>query len=147
MGLQKVLAGEVDEKDPATDKHLRPTPRLALGVALRQAGATAAIDLSDGLSSDIARIARASGLQARLDLDRLPVFAGASRDQALHGGEEYELLFTAPPELELRGELADLPITCIGRMTAGEGVVSDSDDRILAPEGFDHFRSTPSKSS
>src|SRR5690606_16645661 len=100
-GLEKILAGEVDEADPATNRHLRPTPRLALGLALREAGATAAIDLSDGLSSDLNRLAAASGVQAVAERDRVPVFPGASARQALHGGEEYELLFTAPPGAEI----------------------------------------------
>lgn len=147
LGLEKVLAGVMDEGDPATDRHLRPTPRLALGVALREAGATAAMDLSDGLSSDLSRLARASGLRAQLDLQQVPVFEGASRAQALHGGEEYELLFTAPAKLGVPDVMAGSPITRIGEMQRGEGVFSAGDGRRLGIEGFDHFGPGASSSS
>jgi len=147
LGLAKILAGAVDETDPATDRHLRPTPRLALGLALRETGATAAIDLSDGLSSDAARLAAASGLQVRLEVESVPRFPGASLEQALHGGEEYELLFAAPADLHLPEELAGSPIACIGEFVEGSGVVDARDSSPIAPGGFDHFRGGPSNSS
>ncbi len=141
-GLEKVLAGPIDETDPATDRHLRPTPRLALGLALREAGATSAIDLSDGLSSDLNRLAAASGVQAVVELNGIPIFPGASSRQALHGGEEYELLFTAPPGAEVLAEMAGAEITRIGEMVAGNGVLLSEGGslRPLPPEGFDHLR-------
>ncbi len=147
LGLAKVLAGTVDEADPATDRHLRPTPRIALGLALREAGATAAIDLSDGLSSDLARLAAASGLQARLNIENLPLFPGASTELALDSGEEYELLFSAPPELRLLAEMEGVTITCIGEFVEGAGVVDFRSGDPITPSGFDHFRGAPSKSS
>jgi thiamine-monophosphate kinase len=74
-------------------RHLRPQPRLALGVFLRERiGASAAMDLSDGISLDLRRMALASGLEAAIEPP--PRFPGASPEQALHGGEDYELLFT-----------------------------------------------------
>jgi thiamine-monophosphate kinase len=141
-GLEKVLAGAVDPSDPATDRHLRPTPRSALGVALRETGATAAIDISDGLSSDLARLAGASAVQAVIEMERVPVFEGASIRQALHGGEEYELLFTAPPESRIPSRMAGVAITPIGEMVAGDGVLLSAAGELspLAPQGFDHFR-------
>lgn len=147
LGLAKVLAGTVREDDPATDRHLRPTPRLALGVALREAGATAAIDLSDGLSTDLGRLAEASDLQARLHVANVPCFAGASLELALNSGEEYELLFTAPSQIEMPTELAGSPITPIGELVAGAGVVDAGDERPITPGGFDHFRRGANSSS
>jgi len=142
LGLERVLADAFDESDPAVARHWRPEPRLALGAALRESGATAAIDLSDGLSSDVVRLAAASGLQAVVELDRIPVFAGASTEQALHGGEEYELLFAVPPGLEPPAELAGSRLSRIGVLRQGSGavVLADGAERPLEPRGFDHFR-------
>ena len=112
-----------------------PEPRLALGHALAGV-ATAAIDVSDGLVGDLGHVCAASGLGARVEAARVPLSpAGrhAVRDEpalgpvALAGGDDYELLFTAPPDAEAR--LADLarelgvPLTLIGEMTASGGVV------------------------
>ncbi len=84
-----------------TDKlrhpHLYPEPRLAAGRKLLRL-ATAAIDLSDGLSTDLAHLCEESGLAAEIDAEALPVDARATLEQALHGGEDYELLFTASPK-------------------------------------------------
>ncbi len=79
--------------------HLYPEPRLAAGRKLmRDRLATAAIDLSDGLSTDLAHLCEESGLTAEIDAESLPVDARATLEQALHGGEDYELLFTAAPK-------------------------------------------------
>ncbi len=83
-------------KGVARRRHLRPEPRLALGRYLRaRLNATAAMDLSDGLSLDLHRLCKASGLSAEIEAP--PVFRGATLAQALHGGEDYELLFTVSP--------------------------------------------------
>ncbi len=97
--------------------HLAPQPRLAQGQWLARRGlATAAIDLSDGLSTDLAHLCEESGVAAEVDADALPVHAGASLDQALHGGEDYELLFTAPAQARLPRSLHGVAITRIGRI-------------------------------
>ena len=83
-------------RGPAWQRHLRPEPRLALGRFLRERlGASAALDLSDGLSLDLRRLCLASKQSAAIEAP--PLYPGATLDEALHGGEDYELLFTVPP--------------------------------------------------
>jgi len=84
----------------------RPTPRLAEGAAARVAGATAMIDLSDGLALDLRRLAAASGVGVALDV--VPVAEGASWDDALGRGEDYELLFAAPDRAAVERAFAGL---------------------------------------
>jgi len=121
----------------ARRRHLRPEPRLSLGRFLRQR-ATAAMDLSDGLSLDLHRLALASGLAAEITAP--PQFPGATRDQALNGGEDYELLFTAPLSRRLPAEFEGVPITRIGMMRKGRAGAVTLDGAPLDPLGYDHFR-------
>jgi len=120
-------------------RHLRPEPRLALGRFLRETvRASAAMDLSDGLSLDLARLCAASGLGAEISAP--PVFQGATLAQALHGGEDYELLFTAPPRTPVPAAFEDIPLTRIGvmrRQSPGKVLMAG---KPLAPLGYDHFR-------
>ena len=81
--------------------HRRPTPRLAEGAVANRLGATAMLDLSDGLGVDLDRLARASGVGAALST--VPVSEGASEEEALGGGDDYELLFSAPPSVDVLG--------------------------------------------
>ena len=124
----------------------RPQPRVALGLALRGL-ATAAIDVSDGLLADLGHILEQSGRAARLQIPGLPA-AGIERDCWLTGGDDYELLFTAPASRN--GDIAALtdelrlPLTRIGQITAGapgELVLCDDGGAVITPEhrGFDHF--------
>ena len=111
-------------------KHCRPEPRLEFGRLLR-GRATAAIDLSDGLSLDLHRLCLASGVAAALD-EAIPFFPGATLEQALHGGEDYELLFTAPAGVE--GAVR------IGAIRKGRHGRVYFQGKPLAPLGYDHFR-------
>jgi len=120
-------------------RHLRPEPRLRLGVFLRQR-ATAAMDLSDGLSLDLHRMALASGLEAAIEAP--PCFPGASLEQALDGGEDYELLFTAPPRTRVPERFENLPLTRIGEMRRGRAGAVYLAGRRLPSRGYDHFRQT-----
>ncbi len=123
----------------ARRRHLRPEPRLALGRFLRaRAGATAAMDLSDGLSLDLERLALASGLAAEITAP--PRFPGATLEQALHGGEDYELLFCAPASRRIPTEFQGLPLTRIGTMRKGRPGLVLLDGAPLEPLGYDHFR-------
>jgi len=121
-------------------RHLRPEPRLALGRFLRErVRATAAMDLSDGLSLDLHRLCLASSVAAGLE-DAIPVFPGASLEQALHGGEDYELLFTARPRAAVPAEFEGVPLTRIGAIRKGEPGEIQLTGARLAPLGWDHFR-------
>ncbi len=119
-------------------RHLRPQPRVAAGLALRRFGVTAAIDLSDGLSLDLARLCRESKVSAELKRP-LPLARGATENQALHGGEDYELLFTAPTQLEIPGHIGSLRVTRIGKIMRGNAGLVRLDGVPLSREGFDHF--------
>jgi thiamine-monophosphate kinase len=107
-------------------------PRLALGRMLR-GRATACIDVSDGLSLDLHRLCLASGVAA--ELDRVPVAAGATIESALHGGEDYELLFTLPA----RASAPD-GVTRIGSIVRGARGLVRFQGRPLKPLGYDHFK-------
>lgn len=122
----------------AWKRHLRPQPRLAAGVALRKIPATAAMDISDGLSLDLHRLCLESGVSAQLD-ETIPVAVGATLEQALHGGEDYELLFTASPKSRVPARIDGLSITRIGEMKGGKAGSLRLGKQILKPLAFDHF--------
>jgi thiamine-monophosphate kinase len=125
-------------------RHLRPEPRLALGRFLRQRlGASSAMDLSDGLSLDLARLCLASQVSAAIH--HPPRFPGASPEQALHGGEDYELLFTAPRKARVPAKFEGIPITRIGTMQKGPAGTVLLEGTPLAPLGWDHFLVSPAK--
>jgi len=112
--------------------HLRPEPRLALGAILLEHGATAAMDLSDGLLGDLPKILAASGVAARLDAAAIPVAAAVRAlfpddwlRLATRGGEDYELLFTAPPAV----------FAAIERAAAGIGATVTAIGEILPRAG------------
>ncbi len=126
----------------------RPTPRMALGRALRGV-ASSCIDVSDGLLADLAHICRASGVGADIDVDTLPssdalraAFDVEARGilQAT-GGDDYELCFTAAPAqhtaLQQLSDTLALSLTCIGRITAGTGVRCDG--VAAGVGGYQHF--------
>jgi thiamine-monophosphate kinase len=122
----------------AWKRHLNPEPRLALGRFLREKlRATAAIDISDGLSLDLERVCLASGVAA--DIVVPPRFPGATADQALHGGEEYELLFFVRSGVRVPAQFEGLPLTRIGVAAVGPAGEVRLEGKPLAVRGFDHF--------
>lgn len=152
MGLRvlKGLALPDEEAMHLVDRYRTPRPRLDLGRALRGL-ATAAIDVSDGLVADLGHVARASGVAAVVEADALPLSEAGrgvpmALESALAGGDDYELLLTAPPAAEVRLlELSrglGLALTRIGRVGAGSGVrVLDGRGVELKPSrpGWRHF--------
>lgn len=121
----------------AWKRHVRPEARLELGLLLRKLRATAAIDISDGLSLDLRRLCLASKVSA--EIENPPVFPGAALEQALHGGEEYELLFTIPASVKVPASYRGLPLTCIGTICRGSSGEVRLNGAPLAPLGHDHF--------
>jgi thiamine-monophosphate kinase len=125
-------------KGKARQRHLRPEPRLALGEFLRtRLRATSAIDLSDGLSLDLRRVCLASNVAAEITAP--PRFTGASLGQSLHGGEEYELLFTVRAGTRVPAQFEGLPLTRIGSIVKGEAGAVQLNGEPLPPLGYDHF--------
>jgi thiamine-monophosphate kinase len=157
LGLQIVRQSQVapSKKNPLIRKHLYPEPRLALGQwLLTKRLATALMDLSDGLSSDISRLCAASAVGARLEKAKIPqiqapqvaVKHGCDPLQlALHGGDDYELLFAVPP-----GKAKSIPetfcgvrLTPIGRITRKRQLMLLEENgraRQLMAHGWDPFR-------
>ena len=125
------------QRGRALRRHRRPSP-IALRFLRERVGATAAMDLSDGLSLDLHRLCAASGLCAEIETP--PVFAGASTEQALHGGEDYELLFTVPPRVRVPREFAGLRLTRIGVMRRGTAGLVEWNGAVLELMGYDHLR-------
>ncbi|HEY1203966.1 MAG: thiamine-phosphate kinase [Bryobacteraceae bacterium] len=124
----------------AWKKHLKPEPRIALGRFVREKlRATACMDLSDGLSLDLYRLCQASGVAAQLD-GPIPIFRGATLDQALDGGEDYELLFTVRPRVQVPRSFEGLPLARIGTIREGRPGWVEVEGRPLPPRGYDHFR-------
>ncbi len=143
-----------DSNDPRVRRFLHAEPRLALGRALR-GHATAAMDVSDGLLGDLGKLVRASNVSAWLELERLPIAPelAAHYERArcehyvLHGGDDYELLFTLPAErAESLAPLIATHVGCglhrIGEVVAGTGNVRclrRGRDVSVAASGYDHF--------
>jgi thiamine-monophosphate kinase len=132
------------------ERYRLPQPRLALGQALRGV-ASAAIDISDGLVADLAHILEASAVGGLFRADQLPLSIAArdlrgARDAALAGGDDYELLFTAPParraEIEALARPLDLPLTRIGEICAGSdlSILDARGQKIeVTTRGWQHF--------
>jgi thiamine-monophosphate kinase len=132
--------------DTPEHPHFFPQPRIGVGRALvRRKVATAAIDVSDGLSVDLGHLCEESGLRAEVDAALLPRHTAASLEDALHGGDDYELLFTVDAAARVPRSIAGVPVHRIGRMLrrrAGRSqmtLVKDGRTSELKPEGWQHF--------
>ena len=159
-GLALLEAGRASEPEagPLLAAHRRPRARLALGRRALSGGASAAVDVSDGLLQDLGHLARASGVAAALDLAALPLHPQArhllgearARDLALGGGDDYELLLAGPAPALSALSGPELEVTVIGRALpptadapAGTVRVLDEQGEGYAPptRGWDHERS------
>lgn len=135
------------------ERHIRPVPRVQWGRKLAASGcASAMIDVSDGLSSDLGHLCEASRVGAEIALDRIPLslplqrMRGLSKEAveyALSGGEDYELLFTVPPHREEMLQTIRIEATRIGIITKGRSlriIDAQGRKRPFSPSGYDHFQ-------
>ena len=135
----------------AIRQHVAPSPECTLGTKLGAAGVQCCIDVSDGLSTDLWRMCRASGTGAVIEWERLPLFPelhtiGRSlgvvpEEAALHGGEEFALLFTSDKRESELSALLGRPVYAIGKITDTNEVVlmRNGASVVLVDGGFDHF--------
>ncbi|MGA7030340.1 MAG: thiamine-phosphate kinase [Candidatus Acidiferrales bacterium] len=160
LGLELVLRGAAQDRSlrALTQPHLYPKIQVALGSWLaRHRVASSAMDISDGLSTDLARLCAASGAGTKIWADKIPTstippatkkIAERKLDPlqlALHGGEDYELLFTIPPRQakKLRNAPGAAALTHIGEITRNQKIVlvqKDGSREPLNPGGWDPFR-------
>lgn len=131
-------------------RHFYPAPRVKAGSFLRKNGlASAMIDISDGLSTDLGHVCEESGVGAEIEAGAIPIatFGRPPREVdlgfALHGGDDYELLFTAPPWKRVPSKIAGVAVTRVGKVIRGGKVFLRGRDgvrRELPAKGWEHFR-------
>jgi len=144
LALRSFLAGRSPDAE-ARARFARPEPRIAAGRWLADRGATAMIDVSDGLSADARHLAAASGVGLEIAMERVPCALGADALGAVASGEEYELLVTLPrafgvADAQAFQEFHDLPLTRVGDVVAGAGVRFTDRGAVVTPAGgWDHF--------
>jgi len=157
-GLEVLLAGDTNPSGQAlVDRHFRPTPRVKTGIQLVESGVLCAMDVSDGLVGDLEKLARASEVEIAIDMADVPLptelifmFGTSAIDLALGGGEDYELVFTAPENIvetlrRPRGQ-GTAGIHVIGRVAGdevpgGDVKVFDAGGALYDPigKGWDHL--------
>jgi thiamine-monophosphate kinase len=169
VGDQIYVSGELGESAATlhllTQRKLRrrnvfPEPRIALGQWLsKRQVASAAIDISDGLSTDLSHICEESGVGAAIEAEAIPIHSTARKfgnqterrtsssgdfalDLALHGGDDYELLFTAPGLKRVQRRIAGVKITRIGEIVRGSKMhlIRREKKQAIVPFGWEHFR-------
>jgi len=144
LALRAFQAGRSPDAE-ARARFARPEPRIAAGRWLADRGATAMIDVSDGLAADARHLAAASAVGLDIAMERVPCWIGADALTAVASGEEYELLVALPrafgvADAEAFQEFHDLPLTRVGDVVVGEGVrFTDRGAAVTPPGGWDHF--------
>src|SRR5579859_2932170 len=147
LAVKQLSAGK-KVRPAKSNLHFYPQPRIAVGRRLQEHGLPSAmIDLSDGLSVDLLHIYEESGVSAQIHEAEIPIARGANLSLALHGGEDYELLFTAPAKARMPRRIAGVSVTGIGviqkrtnyssaiRILGENGRLSS-----LEPGGWEHFK-------
>jgi len=145
-GARAAVVSWLAGAEPESEAHAafaRPSPRIAAGVWLAEQGATAMIDLSDGLAGDAGHLAAASDVGLEIDLAKLPLHPSVpGPDRALFaagGGEDYELLFTMPDSFSEQS-VAEVPLARIGVVREGTGVQLLRDGKAVGlPSSYNHF--------
>ena len=132
---------ERGEREPAAlvRRHLRPRAAPGRRPRARRAGASAMIDLSDGLATDAGHLARRSGVRLSVRLPAVPCAAGVEPEAAVSGGDDYELLFTIAPERRAAAEAA-ADVSWLGEVGAGAGlaVLGDDGQPLDGLRGYEH---------
>jgi thiamine-monophosphate kinase len=144
--LKKLLSGKAI-KPTKSSPHFYPTPRLEVGDWLRKSHlATAMIDISDGTSVDLRHICDESGVAAILISNKVPIAKSADLELALHGGEDYELLFTSPQSAKIPSRIAGVAITYVGEIrnrrdySSAIQILGDNGKVLPLPQrGWEHF--------
>ncbi|PYS86933.1 MAG: thiamine-phosphate kinase [Acidobacteria bacterium] len=149
-GLRLLETSQIHPKLHLIEKQLRPAPQVELGKQLNALGiVTSMIDISDGLSSDLAHICRSSGVGASINIEKIPIDPNLAetfpdRDEnlelAINGGEDFELLFTVSPEDA--DQLRSLDVVSIGTITEHTDILEifqKGNTKELRPGGFRHF--------
>lgn len=125
------------------DRYAKPAPRIKAGQWLASHGATAMIDISDGLAQDAGHVAAASGVAVAIEIEKLPSWPGVSPVAAAASGEEFELLVTLPAAFKDAAtfvKATGLSLSRIGACEAGSGIrITDNGKPITPPSGFQHF--------
>jgi thiamine-monophosphate kinase len=144
--LKQLLSGKAI-KPTKSSPHFYPTPRLEVGDWLRKRHlATAMIDISDGTSVDLRHICDESGVAAILISNKVPIAKSADLELALHGGEDYELLFTSPQSAKIPSRIAGVAITYVGEIrnrrdySSAIQILGDNGKVLPLPQrGWEHF--------
>jgi thiamine-monophosphate kinase len=146
----KLLFGQKQLKPADFPSHFYPRPRVGVGLFLRKNRlASAMIDISDGLSTDLGHVCEESGVGAEIDAAAIPLATIGKTARpvelrfALHGGEDYELLFTVPRGMKIPSRIAGIAVRRIGRVTRGRRVLlrgTDGVKRELPAQGWEHFK-------
>jgi thiamine-monophosphate kinase len=145
-----VLEQDISGHERLVRRYLRPEPRIGVGRAVASLGASAMIDLSDGLASDVRRVCERSGVGCDVDLDLLPIdddtgqlARSLGHDPAVlaaAGGEDYELVVCAPePVLDALAQRIEVPLTVIGEVTRKDVAFRRNDEPVGGLSGWDHF--------
>lgn len=144
--LNRLLGGK-KVRPTRDDRHFYPKPRVEVGQWLRQRNlGSAMIDLSDGLSVDLAHLCEESRVSALVEANAIPVSKQATLDQALHGGDDYELVFTVKPGVKIPGEIHRVAVTKIGKILPGASSGfrvqirgKKGPTKFLKAKGWQHF--------
>ena len=130
-----------ESADETRSRLARPVARLNEARWLADAGATSAIDISDGLVADLRHVAAASRVRIDIEAAAIPLHPSTSLADALQGGDEYELIVTSPVALDVEAfaRRFGIPLTEIGRVDSGSPAVEVHGDRVADAKGYDHF--------